>query len=100
MAWSDLTTSQLIKTAHNQKGMIRKIIGWEIDTPGTGASTPNLGECPIGATFFVNSMILQQVEKELANRGIPANDPRLGEDILGMMAEVKVDLMSQGVTTW
>lgn len=94
MAWSDLTTSKLIFVARSQKAHILRTLEGD---PNKFGVTPPHSESPPSATAFIALMVLGKVEEELRVRGInPSTDKRLGQDVLGMFAEVKAELLAKG----
>jgi len=96
MSWTEKSTTRLIWVARNQKNNILRILDM---TPEQMEAVPKNGESPNFATAFVSIMILSRVEDELRNRGInPATDPRLGQDVLGLFAGVKADMLARGET--
>jgi hypothetical protein len=97
MSWADLSTSKLIFVARSQKAHILRTLEGD---PAKFGVTPPHSESPPLATAFIAINVLSRVESELRNRGIdPATDKRLGKDVLGMIVEVKAEMLSNGIPT-
>jgi len=95
MAWSELSTENLIWVANTQKNAFQMLVDM-----GEKAHKARGKDGPPSQGIEMIIGILTRVEEELRNRGFdPTDEEMFGPDVLGQIAEIKVELMMQGKRT-
>lgn len=51
-------------------------------------------KCPPAASFHLNLMLLEQVEKEARRRNMDPTGPDFGHDLMSEIVEIKVSLLT------